>query len=119
VELCWRGIAGRWATPVSTKEGVTEFVVADGCTIKFVSLETSLHLASYKAAFMRQVFERFLQREDTLCYFDPDITLKCRWSFFEDWVKTGSLWSRTPLSSICRVIIRCAINGWRWPQRQD
>ena len=38
---------------------------------------------------MRRVFEQFLQPEDTLCYFDPDITIKSRWSFFEEWVQNG------------------------------
>jgi hypothetical protein len=38
---------------------------------------------------MRQVFEKFLKDEDLLCYFDPDITVKCRWSFFEEWVQHG------------------------------
>jgi hypothetical protein len=38
---------------------------------------------------MRRVFDQFLQPEDILSYFDPDITIKCRWSFFEEWVQNG------------------------------
>ena len=48
-----------------------------------------MHLANYKPILMRRVFAEFLRPEDILCYFDPDITVKCRWSFFEDWVRYG------------------------------
>ena len=85
----YRGSLPPWAAPVSTKDKIADFAVAEGCQIKFVSLETPLHLASYKPIFMRRVFEEFLQPEDILCYFDPDITIKCRWSFFEQWVQNG------------------------------
>jgi hypothetical protein len=85
----YRGALPSWATAVSTKDGITDFAVADGCHIKFVSLDTPLHLSGYKPIFMRQVFEQFLQPEDILCYFDPDITIKCPWTFFEKWVQNG------------------------------
>ena len=85
----YRGSLPPWAAPVSTKDKIADFAVGEGCRIKFVSLDTPLHLASYKPIFMRRVFEEFLQPEDILCYFDPDITIKCRWSFFEQWVQNG------------------------------
>jgi hypothetical protein len=85
----YRGALPPWATPASTKDGITDFAVADGCQIRFVSLDTALHLTSYKPIFMRRVFEQFLRDQDILCYFDPDITIKCRWSFFEEWVQNG------------------------------
>jgi hypothetical protein len=85
----YRGELPPWATPVSTTDGITDFAVADGGRIRFVCLDTTRHLASYKPTFMREVFERFLQPDDILCYFDPDITIKCRWSFFEEWVQNG------------------------------
>ena len=57
----YRGALPPWATPVATKDGVSDFDVAEGCRIRFVALDTSLHLASYKPIFMRQVFEQFLK----------------------------------------------------------
>ena len=85
----YRGALPPWASPASTTNGITDFAVAEGCQIRFLPLDTSLHLTSYKPIFMRRVFEQFLQPEDILCYFDPDITIKCRWSFFEEWVQNG------------------------------
>ena len=85
----YRGDLPPWATSISTKEGDPHFAVADGCQIRFVPVDTALHLTSYKPIFMQQMFERFLKTEDILCYFDPDITIKCRWSFFEEWVQNG------------------------------
>lgn len=85
----YRGELPPWATPTSPGEGSTDFDVGGGCRIRFIPLDTTLHLTSYKPIFMRQMFERFLKEEDLLCYFDPDITVKCRWSFFEEWVERG------------------------------
>lgn len=85
----YRGELPPWAAPVTTQDGMTDFSVGDGCQIKFLSLDTHLHLTSYKPIFMRQVFEQFLKAEDALCYFDPDITVKCAWPFFTNWVHNG------------------------------
>jgi hypothetical protein len=85
----YRGELPPWAAPVSAKDGVTDFAVADGGKIRFIRLDTSRHLASYKPIFMQEVFEKFLRDDDILCYFDPDITIKCRWNFFEQWVQNG------------------------------
>jgi hypothetical protein len=85
----YRGGLPPWATPTSSELGTTDFDVGGGCRIRFILLDTPLHLASYKPTFMRRMFEQFLTDEDMLCYFDPDITVKCRWSFFEEWVQHG------------------------------
>ena len=91
-ELCLRDIGAncrRGSATASLKDGMADFAVADGCNIKFLLLDTKLHLANYKPILMRRVFAEFLRPEDILCYFDPDITVKCRWSFFEEWVRYG------------------------------
>ena len=85
----YRGALPPWANSTSTGSGTTDFDVGGGCRIRFLLLDTSLHLTSYKPIFMRQMFTEFLKDEDILCYFDPDITVKCRWSFFEEWVQNG------------------------------
>ncbi|MBC7807899.1 MAG: hypothetical protein H7145_17340 [Akkermansiaceae bacterium] len=85
----YRGALPPWATPVTTTDDVTEYDVPGGGRIRFILLETTSHLANYKPIFMRQLFERFLGPGDSLLYFDPDITVKCRWSFFEEWVENG------------------------------
>jgi hypothetical protein len=85
----YRGKLPPWAGAISPNDPISDFKVAEGCNIKFVLLDTALHLTNYKPIMMRRVFEQFLQPEDVLCYFDPDITIKCRWTFFEEWVRYG------------------------------
>ena len=36
------------------------------CRTRFLLLDTSLHLTSYKPIFMQQMFEKFLKDEDML-----------------------------------------------------
>ncbi len=85
----YRGALPPWVTPATTTDDVTDFDVPEGGRIRFILLDTTSHLANYKPVFMRQMFERFLVEDDSLLYFDPDITVKCRWDFFEDWVQNG------------------------------
>lgn len=85
----YRGALPPWATPATTADDVTDYDVPEGGRLRFIRLDTKLHLANYKPTFMREMFERFVGPDDSLLYFDPDITVKCRWSFFEEWVANG------------------------------
>jgi hypothetical protein len=38
---------------------------------------------------MLSLWEKHCPNATSLFYFDPDITLMCRWSFFEEWVQAG------------------------------
>ena len=66
-----------------------EFLVTEGLSIIFVKLDTDYHLTNYKPAFMLQVVGSLNYDIDSIFYFDPDIVVKCNWSFFEKWVKYG------------------------------
>lgn len=66
-----------------------EFLVTEGLSITFVKLDTDYHLTNYKPAFMLQVVDNLKHNIDSIFYFDPDIVVKCNWSFFEKWVKYG------------------------------
>jgi hypothetical protein len=57
-----------------------------GCDIHFLPVETDVHLTNYKPAFMLAL-QQYVDRG--LFYFDPDITVKCQWQFFEDWINCG------------------------------
>jgi lipopolysaccharide biosynthesis glycosyltransferase len=75
--VIWAGYRGSlppWAARISAHERFEEFKVGDRQSIRFVRLDTSFHLTNYKPHFI---------------YFDPDIVIKCRWSFFEEWVNFG------------------------------
>lgn len=82
----WAGVRGAlppWAG------GAAEFRVADGCVVRFISLETRAHLTNYKPDFMLRV----LNAEDRDCaglvYIDPDVVVQAPWRFIEDWLTCG------------------------------
>lgn len=77
-----------WATPLSTNEGYQEFAVGESCVIRFLPLQSDLHFANCKPDFMLRIFK---EQPDLpgLFYFDPDIVIRCRWSFYEEWLSHG------------------------------
>ena len=84
----YRGAMPPWAKPLSTQEGYQEFSVGEGCVIRFVPLQPDVHFANYKPDFMLRLFEENPTLHG-LFYFDPDIVVRCRWSFYEEWISYG------------------------------
>ena len=57
--------------------------------MQFIPLATRHHLTNHKPDFMLDLWQSHCPKADALFYFDPDITVKCRWTFFEEWVDAG------------------------------
>ncbi|WP_028990316.1 hypothetical protein RG903_02595 [Thermithiobacillus tepidarius DSM 3134] len=85
----YRGALPVWAHPLREAGGYQEFAVAKDCVIRFIPLDTYKHLNNYKPDFMLRLWESHCPEAETLFYIDPDITIKCRWSFFEEWASRG------------------------------
>lgn len=85
----YRGPLPPWVRSNPASDGVVEHVVAEGCSLRFVTVSTERHLTNYKPEFMREVWARRCPQAGALFYFDPDIVVRCEWSFFEEWVKYG------------------------------
>lgn len=86
----WAGYRGQlpfWAHPLQEAATYQVFEVADGCQIHFLPLDTDYHLTNYKPTFLLDLWEKYPDRIDGLCYFDPDIVIKRDWSFFERWIE--------------------------------
>ena len=65
------------------------FNVADGFDLHFICLNTKIHLTNYKADFMLQLWNGPAKNAEGMFYFDPDIVIKCPFSFFEFWIQQG------------------------------
>ena len=57
--------------------------------IHFLPIEINSHLAHYKPDFMLRIMNELSKDADSLTYFDPDIVVNCRWSFYEKWISYG------------------------------
>lgn len=66
-----------------------EFMVSDGVRLVFLPLEVDAHLTNHKPQFMLDLIANRVQDCDYLWYFDPDIFLRCCWSFFVKWQRYG------------------------------
>src|SRR5580658_10337534 len=95
----YRGPLPPWLANAKEVDGFTEFSPAGGLTIRFVPVLTKVHLTNYKPDFMLELWEKHCPQAKSLFYFDPDIILKCRWAFFDEWVEAGV--------AVCQDI-----NGW-------
>ena len=95
----YRGQLPPWVRGAKESDGFTEFTPAEGLTLKFIPLTTKLHLTNYKPDFMLEVWGKHCPQAEALFYFDPDITILCRWTFFEEWIEAGV--------AVCQDV-----NGW-------
>jgi hypothetical protein len=90
----YRGTLTSWASaakdnPSIKWPGTRTLDVADGLQLHFLPLNTNFHFTTYKPYFMLSLLEGIAKDVDGLMYFDPDIVIKCRWSFFERWITYG------------------------------
>ncbi len=86
----YRGALPAWAQPARDTGAWHEFDAAPKVSIRFVRLTTKAHFTNYKPEFLLHVWEKLQPTADRLFYFDPDIVVKTRWSFFEEWADYGA-----------------------------
>ncbi len=63
--------------------------IAEDYKIHFLPIVTDWHLANLKPDFMLDLWSKSAKEAASLFYFDPDIVIKCSWSFYEKWVGFG------------------------------
>lgn len=68
---------------------IHRFIPAEGLEIVFLKIETERHFANYKPDLMEWLLSGPCARQDGLLYFDPDIVVTDKWSFYEDWMRCG------------------------------
>ena len=94
VYVGYRGKLPAWtdaAKPTTSFEweGSKTLEPADGLKLHFLPLDTKYHFTNYKPDFMLRLLDGPASDADGIVYFDPDIVIKCKWSFFETWLSFG------------------------------
>lgn len=89
----YRGSIPPWALKPILATGLewqdaTYVKIADGLVIYFLPLDTERHLTNYKPDFTLRLL-RVRPNATAICYFDPDIVLKCNWQYIERWLTYG------------------------------
>jgi hypothetical protein len=85
----YRGQPPPWARAASGPGAEDVSWSVDGLEIRFVPVRTRRHLTNFKPDFMRMIWDEQCPDARLLFYFDPDIVVQCRWSFFEEWAEKG------------------------------
>ncbi len=86
----YRGGLPDWAAAANGAEPRwKELAVEDGFTVRFVALDGTWHLGNCKPSFARRILDELAPEAGALFYFDSDIVVRARWSFFEEWIGYG------------------------------
>lgn len=85
-----RGPLPPWAEP--SRKGENGFRVRDfgeGFEVWFVPVTATIHFTNYKPTFLLEMWKGPAAAAEAFYYFDPDIVVKCPWSFLEGWTEGG------------------------------
>jgi len=65
------------------------FQLDNGMQVFFIELFPNMHFTNFKPFFLQQVWNEENTDITKIFYFDPDIVIRCKWDFFENWVGFG------------------------------
>ena len=85
----YRGSLPPWAKNLMENPEYKDCEIAEGCIVRFLPLTTTAHFTNYKPTFMLDILRKYDPGANQLFYFDPDIVIKCRWTFYEEWCSRG------------------------------
>ena len=85
----YRGRLTLWAESTENGDDGSMVYQAGAVKVHFFPVAGGWHLTNLKPQIMLDVWEKWEPCADAMFYFDPDIVVTCRWSFFEEWVRCG------------------------------
>jgi hypothetical protein len=86
----YRGAKPPWTDQLKPLDDLgSEYMVADQVRLVFLRVDADIHLTNYKPRFMIDLLNGPASSCEYIWYFDPDVSLRCSWSFFSDWRKYG------------------------------
>jgi hypothetical protein len=87
--LFWVGYRGELPPWTAQLQRRTDGLYQVGeALLGFELINRSGHFTQFKPEFMSTIIDRRIVRK-YLWYFDPDITVRCEWQFFERWIRFG------------------------------
>ncbi len=123
--LFWVGCRGglpQWTSQLKPRDDGL-FEIGDA-RVGFETIGGERHFGQFKPEFLLRTIERGIASR-SIWYFDPDITVRCSWSFFEMWVRHGvclcqditmsTMPSRHPFR--CEWMRMAGEDGWGEPRR--
>ncbi len=78
-----------WCESNDIDSQINSMSLPGGLEIHFVKLDIDMQFAFYKPMWMQTIFNSLDPSCEALFYFDPDIVVKAKWAFFEEWIKHG------------------------------
>jgi hypothetical protein len=90
----YRGDLPSWVNdakynPLLQWENGKTLSTAEGIDLHFLPITTDYHLANYKPDFILELWNNCAKDAEAMFYFDPDIVIKCKWDYFENWIGHG------------------------------
>jgi len=87
--LIWAGHRGElppWTSQLTRRED--GLYAVGGALLGFEQIDAAAHFTQFKPEFMSNLIDRGIATR-LLWYFDPDITVRCGWEFYERWIHFG------------------------------
>lgn len=85
----YRGALPPWLDQLERTADPRTYLVEGKIQLIFCPLETDFHFTNYKPRFMLDLLAGPARDCGYLWYFDPDIFVRCKWSFFAHWQECG------------------------------
>lgn len=90
----YRGPIAPWIAQFKETEPVKwknarSFSASENLRLHFLPIEIGYHFANHKPDFLIDLWSSVIPDADYMYYFDPDITNKCDWDFYELWAEAG------------------------------
>jgi hypothetical protein len=94
VFIGYKGVIPFWANSAEAEnninwDGAKLYSPIEGVNLYFLPVNTKEHFTNYKAEFMLKLWDGPAKNAVGMFYFDPDIVIKCNWSFYESWKSMG------------------------------
>lgn len=93
VYVGYRGPLPAWAAAASSSglawTNAKTLLLSGALRVHFLPVDTAMHFTNYKPTFLLRLMNEVDSAAPYVFYFDPDIVVKCKWQFFEQWITFG------------------------------